>query len=308
MRVSEIWIGIICAGVVLAGTDFGAAARRLAMSFADIAGKIISHFCITLASGSHFLETQAVRREFARQVIALDPVIDEAIGESSWLRYRAALLQAAVDGLFNALSGWRTAAVRLAALPEHEARHQAESVLRMIPDALHSIASAGDPGRWLADPVGMRKLSVAAARRLVAMPVNTASLRLIADETARVLAGLSRALDALELLIAGHSAGRVHRRRFRLYVPDWLPALVSGLRAFIAIGAVALFWIVSAWPNGALAVTWTAIAVLLFAPRADEAYARTVGFVVGNVLAVPRRRSPHSRCCLKWKHSSVSAS
>src|SRR6185312_9261228 len=129
------------------------------------------------------------------------------------------------------------------------------------------------------------KLSVAAARRLVAMPVNTASLRLIADETARVLAGLSRALDALELLIAGHSAGRVHRQRFRLYVPDWLPALVSGLRAFIAIGAVAVFWIVSAWPNGALAVTWTAIAVLLFAPRADEAYARTVGFVVGNVLA-----------------------
>jgi uncharacterized membrane protein YccC len=77
----------------------------------------------------------------------------------------------------------------------------------------------------------------------------------------------------------------VHRQRFRLYVPDWLPALVSGLRAFIAIGAVALFWIVSAWPNGALAVTWTAIAVLLFAPRADEAYARTVGFVVGNGLA-----------------------
>jgi uncharacterized membrane protein YccC len=27
-RVSEIWIGIVCAGIVLAGTDFGAALRQ----------------------------------------------------------------------------------------------------------------------------------------------------------------------------------------------------------------------------------------------------------------------------------------
>jgi len=31
-RVSEIWLGIACAGIVLAGTDFGAAPRRLAAS------------------------------------------------------------------------------------------------------------------------------------------------------------------------------------------------------------------------------------------------------------------------------------
>jgi uncharacterized membrane protein YccC len=36
MRVSEIWIGIVCAGIVLAGTDFGAAPRRLAKLFADL--------------------------------------------------------------------------------------------------------------------------------------------------------------------------------------------------------------------------------------------------------------------------------
>jgi uncharacterized membrane protein YccC len=117
------------------------------------------------------------------------------------------------------------------------------------------------------------------------MPAETPSLRLVADEAARVLAGLSRVLDGLPLLIAEHSPGRVHRRRLRFYVPDWLPALANGGRAFVAIGAVAVFWIVSEWPNGAMAITWTAIGVLLFAPRADEAYARTVGFMVGNVFA-----------------------
>jgi hypothetical protein len=34
-------------------------------------------------------------------------------------------------------------------------------------------------------------------------------------------------------------------------VPDWLPALVNAGRTFIAICVVELFWIVTAWPNGA---------------------------------------------------------
>jgi uncharacterized membrane protein YccC len=35
-RVSEIWIGIVCAGIVLAGTDFGRAPRQLAARFASL--------------------------------------------------------------------------------------------------------------------------------------------------------------------------------------------------------------------------------------------------------------------------------
>jgi uncharacterized membrane protein YccC len=36
-RASEICIGIVCAGIVFAGTDLGSAQRRLAASFADLA-------------------------------------------------------------------------------------------------------------------------------------------------------------------------------------------------------------------------------------------------------------------------------
>jgi uncharacterized membrane protein YccC len=307
MRVSEIWIGIVCAGIVLAGTDFGAAPRRLAKLFADLADNIVVHFRITLTRAAPFSDTQPIRREFARQVIALDPVIDEAIGESSWLRYRAVLLQQAVDGLFAALAGWRTVAVRLAALPADVARHQAATVLQKIPDQFSSAPRQGEPSGWLSNPIGMRKLCVAAARSLVAMPAETPSLLLVADEAARVLAGLSRVLDGLTLLIAEHSPGRVHHRRLRFYVPDWLPALANGGRAFVAIGAVAVFWIVSEWPNGAMAITWTAIGVLLFAPRADEAYARTVGFMVGNVFAAVCAAIAAFALLRRWKRSSASA-
>src|SRR3954469_20495164 len=41
-RVSEIWIGIVCAGIVLAGTDFGHAPRRLAGLFATLSAEIAS--------------------------------------------------------------------------------------------------------------------------------------------------------------------------------------------------------------------------------------------------------------------------
>ena len=46
-RASEIGIGIVCAGLVLAGTDFGHARRRLAISSAGITAAISNGFCRT---------------------------------------------------------------------------------------------------------------------------------------------------------------------------------------------------------------------------------------------------------------------
>src|ERR1700757_1898291 len=51
-RASEIWIGIVCAGIVLAGTDFGGARQRLAKLLAELAGDIASGFTSTLQRGS----------------------------------------------------------------------------------------------------------------------------------------------------------------------------------------------------------------------------------------------------------------
>src|SRR5271154_6581604 len=48
-RVSEIWIGIVSAGIVLAGTDFGDAPRRLAAQFAAVAAEIAKGFDSSLA-------------------------------------------------------------------------------------------------------------------------------------------------------------------------------------------------------------------------------------------------------------------
>jgi uncharacterized membrane protein YccC len=111
------------------------------------------------------------------------------------------------------------------------------------------------------------------------MPAGTPSVRLIADQTARLLAGLSDVLDGLALLVGDPVRRQGHRRRARPHVPDWLPALVNAGRVFVTIGAVEVFWVITAWPNGASAITFAAISVILFAPRADEAYEAAVGFV-----------------------------
>ena len=285
-RVSEIWIGIVCAGIVLAGSDFGAAPRRLAALLAGLSAQITSKFgsALTLA-GSALSDMQPVRRELVRQVIALDPVIDQAIGESSKLRYHSWVLQATKDGLFEALAGWSAVVWRLARLPDDTARQEADAVLNSVPMALRSASPQGDATSWITDPVGMGHLCEAAVRRLIAMPAGTPSLRLIADQTARLLAGLSDVLDGLALLVADPVRHQGHHRRARFYVPDWLPALVNAGRAFVTIGAVEVFWIITAWPNGALAITFTAISVIIFAPKADVAYAVAMSFMVGVGLA-----------------------
>ena len=285
-RVSEIWIGIVSAGIVLAGTDFGDAPRRLAAQFAALAAEIAKGFSSSLAlAGFSSSDTlQPVRRELIRRVIALDPIMDESLGESSRLRYHSPLLQGAIDGLFYALAAWRGVVVRLSRLPKDVARQEANAILRSIPPELRSAAQAGQTIPWTENPSGKRAECDAAARALRALPPGSPSLRLLAAHAANLLAGFAAVLDGLALLVADPARIR-SRRRMTPHVPDWLPALVNGGRAFVTIGAVEVFWIATEWPNGAQAITFTAIAVILLAPRADAAYAQAVSFMIGIALA-----------------------
>ena len=126
-RASAICIGIVCAGIVLAGTDLGGAQWRLAASFANLAVEITGWFSRMLAlAGPQLTDTRTERREFVRRVIALDPMIDQALGESSDVRYHSLTLQTTVHGLFKALDGWRGVATHLSRLPEDMARQQGE--------------------------------------------------------------------------------------------------------------------------------------------------------------------------------------
>ena len=283
-RASEICIGIVCAGLVLALTDFGGARRQLAGLLSGIAAEICRGLAGSLRlAGPAQAETRPARWDAARRVVALDPIIDQAIGEASDLRYHARSLQAAVDGLFAAVSGWRTVAFHLERMPDEAGRQEAEVILRHLPPELAAPADVSDVAGWAGQAHSLHQLCDRTVRALVALPVGTPSQRLLADRTAEALHGLSCAFNGLALVVDPVNAvNRQGTRRFR--VPDLLPPFVNALRVFVTIGAASLFWIATEWPNGATAITFAAVAVILLSPRAEQAYAASVQLAVGTGL------------------------
>lgn len=286
-RTSEITIGIVCAGVILAGTDLGGARRRLAASFASLAAAIAGGFTRLLEPAAPLqADTRAQRRELLRRVTALDPMIDQALGESGHVRYHATTLQAAVDGLFRALDGWRGVAAHLGRLPDDMARQGAETVLRSIPPDLRSALERDQPAGWSAHPLAIRSGCAEGLQMLLALPARTVSLRLLADETAKVLAGMLQVLDALALLVDAPSAPPQGERRLRPSIPDWLPGLVNAGRAFVTIAAVELFWVVTAWPNGAATMVVIAVLLLLLSPKGDLAFGGAIAATLGAAASI----------------------
>jgi uncharacterized membrane protein YccC len=287
-RATEISIGIVSAGIVLAGTDLGRAPHLLAHTIAGLIAQITSVFSHMLSrAGDQMPDTQNDRRDLVRRIIETDPVIDQAIGESSELRYHSPVLQTTVHGLFLAVDGWRTIALHLARLPTEDARRQAAALLNCLPHEVRSVLQSGCGSRWLADPLGLRQQCAAAMRTLLAFPADTPSMRLLADQTARLLAGVMRVLDGLALLAGMPARPSSESRKFHLIVGDPLPALHNGLRAFLAIGAAVLLWTITAWPNGTSAMIFAAIVVLLLAPRGDQAPAGSILFAIGTAIAIP---------------------
>ena len=286
-RASEICIGIVCAGVVLAGTDLGGAQRRLAGSVAALAAEVMVRFRRMLVlAGPQSPDTQAERREFVRRAVALAPMIDQALGESGHIRYHARTLQTAIWGLFRALDGWRGVATHLSRLPEDLERQQADTILRKLPSELRTARDQDAPARWVERPLAMRRNYQEGVQTLMALPADTPSLRLLADETARVLAGMLQVLDGLALLVDAPGQPSPVARSLRLSVADWMPAFINAARAMVAIGSIEVFWVATAWPNGGVAVFAAAAMLLLLSPRGDLAYGGSIAVAVGIAGAV----------------------
>ncbi len=130
-----------------------------------------------------------------------------------WLALCAfAVLQRAVEGLFAALDGWRGVAAHLSRLPDGAAHQEAETVLESLPPALRSAPESGASARRMADPVGLRGICEEGRRTLLVLPAGTLSQRLLADQTALLLAGLAQVLDGLTLLVDGGRPLPGHRR------------------------------------------------------------------------------------------------
>ena len=279
-RAIEICVGILCAGVVLALTDIGHSRRKLAAELASLSTAIMGGFadCFLTAS-SDVTQFQGLRRDLLRRVIALDPTIDAAIGEASDLRYRSPVLQRAVSGLVETISAWRKAAYEIALNRNPATEREARGVYSELPRDRLSPDSSGSAKT----PAELRAACCSAVRSLTRFNAETPSQRLLADAAAQGMLGLARALNGLTGIVDPGDMIPV-KGMAQLHVPDWLPPSINAVRAFLSIGAISLFWIASAWPNGALAITFCAIIVVLLPLQGDVAYSASMTFLKGCVL------------------------
>src|SRR5580658_152802 len=149
-----------------------------------------------------------------------------------------------MDGLFAALAGWRIMATHLMRIPDDQAHTEADAVLRRFPEALRAAPLQGEPARWMEHPIRLHRACAEAIRTLRALPTRTPSLRLMADQAAEVLAGVSHALNVLGLLVDDPARPALPSGGIRFRVPDLLPPCINAIRAFVTIGAVELMWIV----------------------------------------------------------------
>ena len=162
-RALEICIGIVSAGVVLALTDLGHSRRKLATECAALSSAIMDGFTDCFATAGESLDQfQALRRELLRRVIALDPMIDAAIGEASDLRYRSAVLQRAVAGLMETISAWRKVAIAIALNGDATTRREANAIHDQLPRARLSPDATGSTE----EPAALRDACCSAVRSL----------------------------------------------------------------------------------------------------------------------------------------------
>jgi hypothetical protein len=75
----------------------------------------------------------------------------------------------------------------------------------------------------MADPAHVRDTCDTAARTLAALPAATPPLRLLADQTARILAGISEALNGLALLVTAFARAPPGRGGLQIRVPRLAP-------------------------------------------------------------------------------------
>ncbi len=276
-RATEISIGVLSAGLVLSATDTGDARRRLARRLAELAAATAEGLCETLRTPG--LDTVSRRRALIGTLASLDPLLDEAIGETADLRYNAPVLHDAVEGMLRALSAWNDINTHLTA-PANRPAHGFGSGLRGI-----APIAALD---WLGQPAAARDRCRQAARRLVAEEAGSLSHRLVADRAAEALLGLARGANAVALLDAPRQARpELASRRYRpgFHTPDLFTALVNGLRAGLAVLAAAAIWILLAWPGGQSLMVFGVVITTLFAPQAESASRIVAQFGLGVVAA-----------------------
>jgi uncharacterized membrane protein YccC len=300
-RVSEVMLGILCAGLVAdlvlpqpLGAGLVAMVRGSYREFLEfVSGALRGRLDHDSMERSH--------DHFVANVIAFEAQRDAAYFESPDARVRSDRLQLLNSGYMSSTTSIHMLHQMMQRLRRRRC-HRALDQLTPLYQALASelIAEDGVMPATAAEaaPLAQRLAAftaglpqrIAAARETLERDADRAEL-LDFDSAADLLQRFAEEmLDYTRSYVAlARPGGRAHRPA-PPYVAhaDWITALLSGVRATVALLSLSVFWIASAWPSGAGAATIACVFCCLFAAAPSPVLALrgiSIGFLWGFAAA-----------------------
>ncbi|GAB2922482.1 FUSC family protein [Paraburkholderia jirisanensis] len=301
-RVSEVWLGIACAGAISALVLPQRTADALRDGVRERYRKF-SRFVVGALAGSidrAGIESANVR--IIADVIGLEAMRSAAVFEDWGVRLRAGRITRLnnefmqVSTRFHALCqllnrtrlhGDSTVCTALEAL----FRELAPLLTRADGEPVHTAADAGQATAKLAV---LKHELPARLRALRAMPGGRTERGLLDFDTAGEL--FLRFVDEMHAYTQTYASLAVDRHALEQPEPGYVShtnltaAGVAGLRAAIAMLLMSAFWIATAWPSGGIAVLNTAVNCALVASMPQPAKAAsqmTLGTLLAAIVGLP---------------------
>jgi len=300
-RVSEVLLGILCAGVI---ADVVLPQRLGPALLANVRTRYKDYARFVARALRGELDEWTIEQSHSR--FAADIAGFEALRDATYFETPDARVRNNRLRLYNADFMAATTTVhtlhqlvlRLGRRASHPALDRFVPLARALADRLAPTHGAPPESALEAVPVAERLSDFRArlphlvrdARRALEPGADAAEL-IDYDSAAELL---QRATGELERFTRSYVAladpGTSDTRRAPRYVPhaDLYTTVTSGARAVVALLAVSAFWIETAWPNGAAAATTACVCCCLFAAAPTPARAvrtMSVGFAWGLLAA-----------------------
>jgi uncharacterized membrane protein YccC len=300
-RVSEVMLGILCAGLVSdlvlprqIGTGLVALVRG---SYREFLGFVTSALRGRLDHGT----MERSHDHFVANVLAFEAQRDAAYFESPDARVRSARLRLLNAGYMSSTTSIHMLHQMMQRLRRRRC-HRALDALAPLYQALAdellpeegvmpaTAAEAAPLAQRLAAFRARLPQRIAASRAALEGDADPAELLDFDSAADLLLRFAEEMLDYTASYVALSRPGTRTLRRAPPYVAhaDWITALLSGLRATAALLAVSAFWISSAWPSGAGAAIIACVFCCLFASAPSPVLALrsiSIGFCLGLIAS-----------------------
>lgn len=281
-RLSEVTLGILCAGVI---NDLIFPQRLYDQISGNVQNRYRQFMALVRASLSGTatrMELAAMQGKLVRAVVSLESIRSAAVLEDPEARSRSLRLRK-INSEFMAVSTTFHSFHQLLGRLTRSAAPAGRAMKKIYASLGQALATTEDSPRS-ANEAGMSARRIAAFRIILAQEVSSVKKsspelnepeNLMDFETA--LALLRRFLRELHGYTKTYaSLDRAHGEpettddvSFATHT-DPLAALLIGIRTFVALLLIGIFWIESAWPYGASALTFVAITSAFFGSAPDQ--------------------------------------